>query len=830
MGMRIGRKQVGATRARGRRVQGAGGAARLVVATLALAGAPGAVAQDLVQYPGRPAGDAVQVAQAPATVRLAIPAQPLRSALVLYSAATGIDVVFDGSVGSDVRSPGVSGTVTAEEGLRRLLAGTGYRYRLSGSTATLLPAGPGAADGAVRLDTVAVEGRRSETALGPVAGYVATRSTTGTKTDTPLLATPQSISVVTRDQMEAQAAPGVSQALRYTAGVLTESNGADIRYNTVAARGFSLSGQEYLDGLKLITGSFALPSFDTWQFERVEVLKGPSSVLYGQAAPGGIINQISRRPPERAGGEAQLQLGNFGRVQGAFDVGGALDRDGKLLYRLTGLARETDLQVDHVTEQRIAIAPAFAWRPDADTSLTFLGGYQYTPSGGLFNQLPAQGTLLANPNGQFSTRFYNGEPGYDRFERTQIHAGYEAEHRIDEVWTIRQNLRAMRSAVDYDLVYGTGLQADLRTLNRTAQAVRESVDSLVVDNQVQARFSTGPLSHTLLGGLDHQRVHWDYRFGSGAAPPIDFLNPVYNQPIVRPAFTASQTQERRQTGLYAQDQLRLGGWALTLGVRQDWAELDTKNRVTGVTTKQKDDAFTGRAGLGYVFDFGLAPYVSYAESFQPATGTTYAGRPFEPTRSRQYEAGVKYQPRGLDAFVTLAAFDLTQTNVATPDPDHTGFSIQAGEVRARGIEIEGKATVAPGLDLVASYTYLDAEVTRDNSGLQGKTPAGVPRHMASAWADYTVPDGPLAGFGVGGGVRYIGANYNTNNSLRVPSVTLADAAVHYDLSNLRADLEGWRIALNVSNLFDKEYVGRCFGSACYYGLRRTVLANVTYKW
>jgi iron complex outermembrane recepter protein len=775
--------------------------------------------------------------------------QPLDRALTTFSAQAHIQVLVAGELTGGLRSPGVSGTYTPEEALQRLLADTGLTYRFtSPNTVTLerataqreegQPVAP-VTGGASRPPAGAVlpaepitvqEQRAGETAWGPVKGYVATRSATGTKTDTPLIETPQSISVVTRDQMEAQAAQTVQSALRYSSGVsLYEKN--DNRFDINFARGFDL--EEFLDGMRLLSGSFAIPRIDPYFLERIEVFKGPSSVLYGQAPPGGLVNLVSKRPTSEPFREVLLQTGSYNRVQGAFDFSGPIDKDGQFLYRVTGLGRDSETQIDYVEDQRLAIMPALTWRPTPDTTFTLLTSYQNDPVGGFINSWPAQGTVLSNPNGKIPMSLYGGAPNFDKHEREHYYVGYLFEHRFSEVWTVRQNFRYMHINDDYFQVLTGDFQEDLRTLERSVFTNVEDFDAITLDNQVQSKFATGPLQHTFVFGIDYQRSMQDFKFGIGDAPPLDILRPDYSQPIPTPPLLFDDERTRNQIGLYAQDQLKLGPWALLLGGRHDWADREIHDRFTDITTKESDNEFTWRAGLLYLFDIGLAPYFSYATSFEPTIGTDFEGNPFEPTTGRQYEVGIKYQPKGINALITLSLFQLTQQNVLTTDPEHEFFNVQTGEVRSRGVELEGKASLTAGLNLTAAYTYLDAEVTESNDVDLGKRPVQVPKHLASLWGDYTIQGGALAGLGFGAGVRYFGSTYgDAENTFKVPDYTLADAAAHYDLSGLGVDaLKGIRLAVNASNLFDKEYVAFCANiGACHYGLRRTVLGTFSYRW
>ena len=782
-----------------------------------------------------------------AAIDFALPAMPLDEALAAYGAASGVQLIYDSSATRHLRSVAVVGRYDRAEGLRRLLAGTGLTPQFTAErSATLLrvvaQAGIVAPDqaGAVALDMLEVSG---ENAIGPVHGYVARRSATATKTGTPILETPQAINVVGRKEIEDRQAQSVSQALLYTPGVMNQY-GTDVRYDWLYVRGF-VPGR-YLDGLRLPFGArgYSQPRVESYGLERVELLKGPSSGLYGQNSPGGLLNLVSKRPTATPLREIQLQTGSFGRAQAAFDLSGPIDPEGRILYRLTGLARTTGTQLDYLEEDRVFIAPSLTLRPDADTSLTILSQYLIidSPGGGAPQGLPALGTLYANPKGRIPTKRFIGEPNYDRFKLQQGFIGYAFEHRFNDVWTVRQNLRYSHVDANTQRVQAIGLGADSSTLSRYAWAFPERSDLFNIDNQAEARFSTGPFAHTLLLGADYLRE--DARYDESQlriVPSVDVFAPVYAGTVTRPPLGTRITQGRNQTGLYAQDEIRFGGFRLTVSGRQDWADAVTRttNAATGALTrvKQDDAAFTSRVGLSYLLDGGLAPYISYATSFQPTAGTDRAGQPFAPTEGEQIEGGIKFQPPGTNLLMTGTVFDLTQKNVLTPDPTDFRFNAQTGEARVRGVELEVKASLTESLDLIASYAAMNSEITKANANAAGASIIGnelpfVPQHQASAWLDYTFRTGDWAGLGLGAGVRYIGASVGDNANLyHIPVVTLVDAAVRYDFGYRYPALKGVDLAVNATNLFDKTYVSTCIAATgCFYGNRQTVLATLRYRW
>ncbi|WP_235913873.1 TonB-dependent siderophore receptor [Teichococcus coralli] len=680
-----------------------------------------------------------------------------------------------------------------------------------------------------------------------VPGYVAPVTTTGSKTDTPLIEAPQSVAVVTRDQVDDQAALSVSQALRYTAGVLGEVR-PSARYDSVFVRGFGGQGTgaafvNFLDGLRQGRGLyFGVPNTDPWLLERIEVLRGPASVLYGQTGVGGLVNLVSRRPTAGQVNEVRIEAGSNALLQAAFDLGGAATEDGRFLYRLTGIARTANTQYDHTEEERVAIAPAFTWRPDDSTSLTLLASYQHDPEGGFYNFVPASGSVLYNPNGRLPRSFFGGDPAYDRFTRTQAAIGYQLEHRLGDTWTLRQNFRYAHIDAEVNVLSIRSVGADQRTGTRSATFVSDHANAYALDNQAQATFTTGALKHTALFGIDWQRTSARARQGLGRAPSIDLFAPAYGQ-FIPPILTGPAgltNQNLDQLGFYAQDQVALGRWRFNAGLRYDRATIGTTTHqasgADAAITSQADDEVTWRVGALYLFDNGLAPYASYSTSFLPNTGTAApqrGGGNFAPTTGEQYEAGIKYQPPGMNSFIQLAAYHIRQQNVLTRDPLYTTYSTPQGEIRSRGVELEGRASLTDSLDLIGAYSYIDAEITRSNvPGVAGNRVPQVPNHMASGWANHRFRDGPLRGLSVGGGVRYVGATAgNDTNTFEVGAVTLFDAALRYDLGARFESARGVEFALNAQNLADKDYVASCSSAtACYYGTGRLVLGSLRARW
>ncbi|SUX92526.1 ferrichrome-iron TonB-dependent receptor [Citrobacter koseri] len=686
-------------------------------------------------------------------------------------------------------------------------------------------------------ETILVTQGVSQEPTAPVKGMVATKTLSATKTSAELVKTPQSVSVVTRDQMDALDATSVSQALRYTAGAFTEYRGSSNRNDEVFVRGFSYV-PKFLDGLSFgATASSQTGTVDPWLLERVELVRGPASVLFGQVNPGGLISMTSKRPTSEPIHKVQFSTGNRDLAEGAFDFGGPLSDDGRVLYRLNGIARTQHNQVEDYKDSRVAIAPAITWYPNDQTRFTLLTSYQKDPDAGYRNFLPAYGTVTS-ANGKYIPLDFNvSDPDYDQSWREQTMVGYEFEHQFNDMMTFRQNARYASIKQKYRYLVYFNSKPESTLLSRRAQHEERTTNEFGIDNQLEAQFATAQMNHTLLGGLDYKSSNDKQLLmrGSGSQYDMDWTHPVYGVNVDESTFsTASHEQQNLdQMGLYLQDQMSWNNWELLLSGRYDWTEVRTTDYINSEKTQQNDNKFTWRTGLLYAFDFGLSPYISYSTSYEPNLQTNRApgSAPFKPTTGKQTEVGVKYQPVD-NTLMSLALYDLKQSNVSTYNST-LGWFENAGEVRSKGVEAEIHSSLWDSVNLIGSYTYTDAETVNTTvAGTEGKTPARIPAHMASAFASYTFPGGPLKSLTTGVGVRYIGTSYgDAKNTFKVPAVDLYDAMVSYELGELNSSLKGAAVQFNVNNIADTKYVASCASdTACFYGVGRTVTATVSYSW
>lgn len=668
-----------------------------------------------------------------------------------------------------------------------------------------------ATNGVTQLESIIVSGSASQTIKQDNDTVVPQRSVSALKTDTPLIETPRAISVVTRAELEQRAATDMIQATRYSSGVTTGAFGYDPRFDQIYIRGIeTTTAGDFRDGLRqpiMTYGSFAT---EVYTLDRIEVLKGPVSVMYGAASAAGIVNRISKLPLEEAHREIELQYGTVGRKQAAFDFGGPINDE--LFYRVVGLAREGEGSYD-IPDDRYLLQPSFTWKPSEQTTLTVYGLAQKGETGA-----SAWSYLQGNDV------FLYTDPDFNSQKVDQYQAGYQLEHEFENSLTFRQNARV--GDVDLKAHY---LNRVLVNADGTwpTTAVTDQMRTYQIDNQLEAKFDTGSVSHTLLTGLDYTRVTSDFAMGSGSVAAG-----TAGSAVAVPALTYFTGSDLSQTGIYAQDQMEFGNWRAVAGLRYDWANQESTVKGAGGSTSEKDDGvLSGQVGLLYLFDNGIAPYVSYGTSFVPSTALAADGSVLDPTKGRQIEAGVKYQPEGERYSLNAAVYRLVESGKPQYDPSFL-FSHNSGENTYTGFELEGRTELDNGISLIAAYTFAHAEITDNiDATLIGNAPSTVPRHVASLWVNYAVPeDSALAGLGIGAGIRAMSNSFTSDaNTGKNPGSAYFDAALTYDFGVASPELKGLSLSVSATNLADRrEQV--CTDGYCYTGQSRTVLGSLKYKW
>jgi len=650
---------------------------------------------------------------------------------------------------------------------------------------------------------------------------------TATKTDTPVVETPQAISVVPEALFHDRGARNVQETLRYSAGVTAESFGLDTRSDTLFVRG--LDPVQYQDGMRKNYNFSPIPRIDVYTLDRVEVLRGPSSVLYGQGASGGIVNIVSKVPQFQPGGEIAVQYGSFDRLQAQADLTGPLNESGTIAGRIVGLVRDADQQTDLIPDDRILVSPSLTWRPGSRTTITAIGLYQRDRNASSQQFLPVVATLNAPPGRAVDIDTFLGDPDYDRLNARQFTGTLIGEHGFGDAVTLRSRLRYVDARSTFQEIFpdvysdplDPFIDADDRIVNRNAYQIRPRIRIFTSDTNLEFDFATGPFTHQLLVGLDYSDFRQRSRSGFDAVTPIDIYDPV-SMGVIAPEYFDDPRQRNTQLGVYVQDQIRYADRVtLVIGARRDRARSKTEGMA-----EQVDEATTFRAGLIGDVGSGFSPYVSYSESFLPVAGLDFNNVAFVPVRGRQYEAGLKWQPRS-GVLVTASVYDIVESNRPTNDPENVLNTVQTGEVRSRGFELEGAVALPGDLLVTAAYSHNDAEVTESNFAPEvGQRLSDVPRDLASAWAVKTFSLAGDATLRLGAGVRHVGATVSTGvtGALRTPGYTLADALVELGWKQ-------WALSVSATNLLDETYFAPCraFGD-CFTGNGRNVVGTLSYRF
>ncbi|MCU4675230.1 TonB-dependent siderophore receptor [Catenovulum sp. 2E275] len=670
-----------------------------------------------------------------------------------------------------------------------------------------------------------------------VRGYISYVSATGGKSDIPIIETPMTVSVLTEERIENLGSLTVQDALGYVAGLYNGPYGVDTRGDWSIIRG--VAPVQYLDGLKSLFGYYNNVRTDPFALSQIEILKGPSSVLYGQGSIGGIVNLVSKKPEPVTSGQLWAQVGNYSRKQIAGDITGALNDDASIQGRMIGLWRDSDTQTDYVSDNSKLLMPSLSWQVTDDTKLTFLANWQKNESGTSTSFLPHQGTILPNEFGQIPSNRFVSEPGFDKYDTEQTALTAIVEHDINLDWSMRFATRYSDSHADYHTIYGwpPRLQEDNRTLvSRVAYISDADARAITSDLQLHGTAYTGDIEHKLVFGFDYQNAYTDNDTAYGTAGTLDLYSPEYGQVenlITEADIVDSPSSKTYQRGFYVQDNMRIDQkWLISAALRRDKATLAVGSQY----------ATTGRLGLMYLFENGISPYISYSESFEPLIGTNAYGKSFTPKTGEQVEAGLKYQPAGTEHLLTASVYKIKEQNRTTSlsaeqvnDPDiiNPNGQVQQGEVSSEGIELEAQLAWQE-LDIYASYAYTDAYVSQSNTlGEQGATLSALPESQASIWASWNPAF--AQGFSLGAGARYVGETSDgtayveqggvvLNDPLKTPSYTLYDAMIGYEFDD-------YTLSLQAHNITDKTVITSCLARGdCFYGKRRTITANFRYKF
>lgn len=656
-------------------------------------------------------------------------------------------------------------------------------------------------------------------------GMVPLSSAIATKTDTPIERIPQAVSVITQESLEQRRPQNLEAAVSFAPGVVPAPWGQDARFPEFLIRGFDIGTYGvYRDGLPQKVIGFSGFAMEPWSLEGIDVLKGPNAVLYGETDPGGIVNATTKRPtfdPLRAG---FLTYGPFDTWQAGIDIGGPLGEDGKLAYRLTGLTRDGETGLANSYNDRQLVAPALTWRPDDATEITVLGNWQKDKTTPALS-LPVAGEDYPADAGALPDWMWHTNPNQSYYKADITSAGYLFSHEFTPAVTVRQQARVARQETDYREFYFNGMSSDTE-MSYADFTVNETAKTAAIDTQAQIDFDVAGRPNTLLLGIDYSRMEVDTAQGLDDSYTIPIADPDVSFDRPRPAIYYDGVETVEQYGLYAHNQISLTDRLFaSFGLRQTWVENRFDDHIGSDDSSQDDQKLVWDVGATYDLDHGVTPYASYATGFVVNTGAEFDGSLFQPTEAEQYELGVRWRPDSFNALFSAALYQIDKTNVLTTDPDNNGYWVQTGEVRHRGLELEADVSLAEGLSAVAGYSYIDAKITSSNDGDEGNRPALVPEHEASLWANYAVQGGRLLGLSTGAGVRYVGSSYgDSTNARETPAYTVFDAALRYQ----RGAIEG---ALNVTNLFDKQYYAICRpGGGCALGDERQVQLTVSFDF
>ena len=676
----------------------------------------------------------------------------------------------------------------------------------------LLAQSDGAAGGTTNLDALVVQGGDFLDIDYDSQSIVAQRTTGGSRMVTDILDTPASVSVITSKEIQERGAQNVEEVLQYTPGVFTGFYGSDDRFDFFKIRGFD--AHAYRDGLP-IGRPFGGVREEAYAFERVEVLKGANSTVFGVSDPGGSVNYVTKRPRSERFGEGYVTGGSYDRKEVGFDFGDNITEDDTLSFRLTGKFKDADAEYDYSRDDEKFIMGGLTWRPTVDTNVTVV--FDHLNRDGV----PGSG---GHPVGtDFPRSRFFGEPDYNYRGTDRNTLTVMVDHDFGSGLTFGSNARYSKTNTDFGYAYIAATPTDGSTIaDRSFFGNDTSTENFVMDAYLQYDRSFGTVdSRTLVGALYNDFASDNDTF-FGPAPGIDWTNPVYTgAPSSVPLLTSTRTDQKTRA-IYLQQELTFAErFIATVGLRNDWIDTERTNKITSAVDTGEISEFTSRAGLTYKVTDEISTYASYAESVVPASGLTV-----EPERGKQYELGVKYQPVAFPALFTASIYDLTKQNITVTDPV-TQLPSTIGEVRVRGLDLEAKAEIDANWSLTAGYSYLDAEIVENGTGgNEGNRPQFIPEHMASLWVNYLLPGNGMRGdmnFGVG--ARYTGSYFfNAANTMSTRSSIVVDAALSYAVN------ENTSLAVNVSNLFNEKHIDYGGFGADFYNPGRAVSATLRHTW
>ena len=684
-------------------------------------------------------------------------------------------------------------------------------------------------------ENIATVSSTPATTLDTITVYADSYRSTGTKTALDPNDAPMSYSRINQELLQKRQADSVNAALRYEPGVSTESRGTVSIFDEYNIRGFKTYSNFY-DGLRLpYDGAWNLmPQVDIYATEAVEVLKGPASSLYGYAAPGGMVNQVAKTPKNTQESEVQLRFGNQNLKEVAVDTTGPISDT--LNYRLVALKRKKEGQMQTTEEERTLINPSLEWRPTEDVSVLANLFYQDDPEMVPSTPLPAVGTVYNASYSKLDSDAYAGDE-WNHFSKEVLMPSVTVNWAINDKLTFKHILRYTDAEAQQRNMYNQEgfITGSDKILNRVAYTTDEKMNNWTTDNQLAYQLDTANTSHNLLFGVEYQETDSSATYfdaGADGTPNLDLSNPDFSQinagTLPLDIYRQKQDIEQSQLGFYVQDEMQWQDLTVVAGLRHDNFDSTTeqteatKGAVYSNKTIDNDASKTsGRLAAIYDLDNGFSPYASYSQSFQPVVGSNFiTNKAFEPTTADQLEVGIKYLSPDRVTQGTLAVFDITQKNVVVTNPANSQQKVQTGEITSKGFEVSGNHMLSDWVDIAASYSYTDAEITEDefNPDVVGNTPAQTAKHKATLWADYYATDKLT----LNAGVRYEdGMQLDKQNSDDLPSVTLVDIGGSYQINPMLT------VGASINNLFDKTYVGTCYDSNnCWMGPERQMSVSL----
>ena len=729
---------------------------------------------------------------------ITLPEAALGQTLIAISNAWGVDVVGADSLVSGKRAPALAGVFTLEEALTRALDGAGLGFNRSKTGAYVVAAGENRGNRRQKQDDKPLPVEQITVEGAPIQ-----RGASTTKMNIPLIDTPAAIQIIPRDIIEEQGARRLADVVRNISGVRSGGTNGN-RYEAFMIRGFS-STRIARDGF-LPAASFGdAGQLGLANVERVEVLKGPASVLYGLTEPGGLINIVTKKPEAEPYYSLIGRVGSFDFYRSDIDFNQPLTADGRWLARLNASYQDAGSFRDRfIDSERIQIAPSLRWLATSRTMIDLDLEYYKQDQQHDYGVIAVNGKALALPRERFL-----GERG-GRAKVNELRLQASVDHRFSDDWSLRALARFSDTNSTPTISGGARLAAGGRMLNRFFTSYNQNYQNYALQANLAGKFETGPIDHSLILGMDGSFMRFESTAFFAGLDPIDIFNPVYG--ATPGPLSGPFTQDRRIDfyGVYLQDMISFGEhWKLLLGGRYDMVKTRFDRNDVSVTDK-RDRAFSPRAGLVYQPIEDLSLYASYTTSFlPPLAGAGFDGQPFKPEEGEQFELGVKRDWFGGRLSTTLAAFQLTRSNLSTPDIRNPGFSLQVGEQRSRGIEFDIAGELVPGWRTTGSLAYLDARITKDNRFPIGNRLINAPEWSGSLWTTYAFQDNSLRGLEVGGGLFVVGGDRKAgfDNKLDVDGYTRVDLFARYKVN------ETVTLALNVNNLFDKYYAE----SVLFYG-------------